>query len=148
MASVLRAFSPREARILEAVAARMVETGEAHPPQVPLEDILASMDGYVAGLPPHMQDNLRWALRAFQWGPLVFTRKPRRFTGLSTEDRDTYIRSWAESRFGTRRRVFRALRDLAYLGYYSQPPAQESIGHRPDEVPVQRHPQPGPEHED
>ena len=97
-----------------------------------MQAALATMDGYVAGLPAHLRGQLRVAIRIFQWCPAIFIAKPRLFTGLSTADQATYIRTWAESRFRMRRRVFRALRDLALLGYYNQPGPRAAIGHVED----------------
>ena len=79
-----------------------------------------TIDAFVAGLPLNFRVQLRRALHLFQWCPILFTGKPRPFTRLSSRDAEIYIRSWAESRFGLRRRLFRGLRDLTFLGYYSQ----------------------------
>lgn len=78
------------------------------------------IDAYVTGLPRNVQVRFRQALHLFQWCPILFSGKLGRFTQLSSRDADTYIRSWAESRFGIRRRLFRGLRDVTFLGYYSQ----------------------------
>ena len=84
---------------------------------------VTTIDAFVAGLPLHFQVQLRRALYLFQWCPILFIGKLRPFTRLSSRDAEIYIRSWAESRFGLRRRLFRGLRDLTFLGYYSQPAA-------------------------
>ena len=78
------------------------------------------IDTFVAGLPLNLRTQLRRALRLFQWCPILFIGKLCPFTQLSPHDAETYIRSWAESRFGLRRRLFRGLRDVTFLGYYSQ----------------------------
>lgn len=125
----LQFFSPAESDILSALTERMVGTDSSveceqhgvcttsaacHAPTV------TTIDAFVTGLPRNVQVRFRRALHLFQWCPIFFSRKLCRFTQLSSRDADTYIRSWAESRFGIRRRLFRGLRDVTFLGYYSQ----------------------------
>ena len=81
---------------------------------------VTTIDAFVAGLPLNLRVQLRRALHLFQWCPILFARKLRPFTRLSPEDAEIYIQSWAQSRIGLRRRLFRGLRDLTFLGYYSQ----------------------------
>ena len=89
-------------------------------PDVDLSPTATTIDAFVAGLPLNLRVQLRRALHLFQWCPILFTGKLRPFTRLSPRDADIYIRSWAESRFGLRRRLFRGLRDLAFLGHYDE----------------------------
>lgn len=114
----LQFFSPTEAEILTVLTERMVGTDF---PDIEPPSTLTTIDAFVAGLPLSLRLQLRRVLHLFQWCPIVFGGKVRPFTRLSPSDADTYIKSWAESRFGLRRRLFRCLRDLALLGYYSQP---------------------------
>ena len=126
----LQFFSPAEAEILMVLTERMVGTDSPnrqhrpsahrtstsnHPPTV------TTSDAFVAGLPSNLQVRLRRALYLFQWCPILFVGKLGPFTQLSFHDANAYIQSWAESRFGLRRRLFRGLRDVTLLGYYSQP---------------------------
>ena len=113
----LQFFSPTEVEILTILTERMVGTDS---PDVKHSPTMTTIDTFVAGLPLDLQVQLRRALHLFQWCPILFAGKLRPFTQLSPDDADTYIRSWAESRFGLRRRLFRGLRDLTFLGYYSQ----------------------------
>jgi hypothetical protein len=113
----LQFFSPTEVEVLILLTERMVGTDF---PDVELSPTVTTIDAFVAGLPSNLRVQLRRALRLFQWCPILFTGKLRPFTRLSPHDADTYIRSWAESRFGLRRRLFRGLRDLTFLGYYGE----------------------------
>ena len=129
MSPALRFFSQKETQVLKALLESMIETDAVDGERNEDADALATMDSYVAGLPSGLQAQLRRALRLFQCCPILFIGRPRTFTRLSRQDQEAYIRTWAESRLGLRRRVFRALRDLAFVGYYSQPGARELIGH-------------------
>ena len=110
-------FTPTEQDILKAVVASMVgvprDTGLATP--------ILAIDAFVAALPKRLQQQLRFSVHLFQWGPPLFIRKPHRFTALTPRDAVRYIESWAGSRFSIQRRLFRGLRDIAFLGYYSTP---------------------------
>ena len=119
----LRVFSPSEVKILTVLTERMVgiDSPDAGATSTPEQSpTVATIDAFVAELPLNVQTQLRRALYLFQWCPILFTGKLCRFTQLPPHDADAYIRSWAESRFGLRRRLFRGLRDVTFLGYYSQ----------------------------
>ena len=77
------------------------------------------IDSFVQQLPKALRKQLRFGLHLFQWGPLLFIGKPCRFTQLVPRDAVKYIQGWAKSRFKVRRRLFRGLRDIAFLGFYS-----------------------------
>ena len=113
----LQFFSPKEAKILIVLTERMVGTDF---PNIEHAPVVTIIDAFVAELPLNLQVQLRRALHLFQWCPIVFTGQLRPFTRLSPPDAEIYIQSWAESRFARRRRLFRGLRDLTFLGYYSQ----------------------------
>ena len=108
-------FTQLEHDILKSVCAYMVG--------VPLGDALnisvITIDAFVKQLPTTLQRQLRFALYLFQWCPVLFIGKPQHFTQLEQRDAVRYIDTWAKSRFGIRRKLFRGLRDIAFLGYYS-----------------------------
>jgi hypothetical protein len=118
----LELFTPKEARILAVLVTHMVGTyrEKDFPPTNRVQISTVTIDGFVAKLSKGLQTQLKCALHLFEWGPMLFIGKPRRFTRLLPYDAEGYIRSWAESRFGFRRRLFRGLRDMSFLGYYSQ----------------------------
>jgi hypothetical protein len=49
---------------------------------------------------------------------------------MSDAEGDASLRAWMTSRLGFRRRAFYALRNLAFLGYYSQEATWPLIGYR------------------
>lgn len=104
-------FSESEHGILKSVCTAMVGAPCA-------AESVAAIDVFVAGLPQTLQRQLRFGVHLFQWAPLFFIGKPRRFTQLNPADKVRYIESWARSRFKERRRLFRGLRDIAFLGHY------------------------------
>ena len=108
-------FTRVERNILKSVCAHMV--GVAH--DTTLDEPLVIIDKFVSELPKALQIQLRCGIHVFQWGPPVFIGKPRLFTQLAPHDAVKYIETWAGSRLGVRRLLFRGLRDIAFLGYYS-----------------------------
>ena len=108
-------FTQVEHEILKSVCAYMVGV----PCDTALDIPLITIDTFVKQLPKALRTQLRFALLLFQWGPLLFIRKPCRFTQLASRDAVKYIEGWAKSRLRLRRKLFRGLRDIAFLGYYS-----------------------------
>ena len=108
-------FTEFEHDILKSVCAYMVGV----PEDTALDTPVIVIDAFVQQLPKALRKQLRFGLHLFQWGPPLFIGKPCRFTQLAPRDAVGYIESWAKSRFKVRRRLFRGLRDLAFLGFYS-----------------------------
>lgn len=114
-ASTTYFFSQAEHEILKSVCAYMVGV----PRDTALDIPIITIDSFVKQLPKALRTRLRFALFLFQWAPIIFIGKLRHFTQLDLPDAVRYIDTWAKSRFGVRRKLFRGLRDIAFLGYYS-----------------------------
>ncbi|RKU08647.1 hypothetical protein C6503_22920 [Candidatus Poribacteria bacterium] len=108
-------FTQVEHEILKSVCAYMVGV----PSDAALDIPVITIDTFVKQLPKALRTQLRFALLLFQWGPPLFLWKPCRFTQLDPRDAVKYIEGWAKSRLRVRRKLFRGLRDVAFLGYYS-----------------------------
>jgi hypothetical protein len=126
-AAGLRVLTPQQAEILTAIVERMVYTGSPDLPAVGETRTMETIDQALLQLDPTMQSQLSWLITLFQWGPPLFQCKLHRFTGLSAQDQDDYIRDWATSRVETRRIAFQALKNLSVLGYYSQDATWKAI---------------------
>ncbi len=108
-------FTQSEHEILRSLSAHMVGV----PHDAALDVPIITIDAFVKQLPKTLQTQLRFGLHLFQWGPPLFIGKTRQFTKLDSRDAERYIETWAKSRFQIRRKLFRGLRDIAFLGYYS-----------------------------
>lgn len=108
-------FTQVEHEILKSVCAYMVGVSS----DTALDTPIITIDAFVQQLPKTLQRQLRFGLHLFQWGPLLFIGKLCRFTQLPPRHAVQYVEGWAKSRFRIRRRLFRGLRDIAFLGYYS-----------------------------
>lgn len=116
----LHVLNADEADVLTAIVERMVYSGDPSMPAVRDTQAIATIDATLVELDEAVVSQLRWLLTLFQYGPPLFDLRFATFTGMSPEEQDDYIRGWANSRFQTRRIAFRALKNLAMLGYYSQ----------------------------
>lgn len=119
-ATELRVLTPHQAEVLTAIVERMVFTGADHMPAARDTPAIATIDQALLQLDPAVQSQVGWLLTLFQWGPPLFQFKLKTFTGLTPEERDSYLEGWATSRSAMRRLAFRALKNLSMLGYYSQ----------------------------
>ena len=108
-------FTQVEHDILKSICAYMVGV----PNDAALDIPIITIDAFVQQLPKPLRMRLRLGIHLFQWGPLIFVGKLRPFTRLAPSEAIEYIGGWARSRLGIRRQLFRGLRDIAFLGYYS-----------------------------
>lgn len=115
----LRMLSPGDAEILSAIAERMVFTGDPQMPRFRETSGLRIIDYSMRYLPDDVTQQLHWALLLFEYAPPLFAARLSTFTGLEAEAQDAYIAGWADSRFALRRVAFQALKNLSFLGYYS-----------------------------
>ena len=109
-------FTQTEHDILKSVCAYMVGV----PNDSELEISIIRIDGFVQQLPKPLRTRIRLGIHLFQWGPPLFIGKLCVFTQLGIGDAIRYIEGWARSRLSIRRQLFRGLRDIAFLGYYSK----------------------------
>ncbi len=122
-------FSPAETEILTQIVERMVESGVPGAPAVRETRAVATIDALCRTLDPEIGGQLSMVLRLFEYGPLIFDLTFSRFTRMSPAQRDESLRAWMTSRLSIRRRAFYALRNLAFLGYYSQDATWPLIGY-------------------
>ncbi|HYK93321.1 MAG TPA: NAD(P)-binding protein, partial [Thermoplasmata archaeon] len=52
---------------------------------------------------------------------LLLSGRPLRFSGLSSEPREAYLRGWSRSGLGAKRRGFQSIKRLATFLYYARP---------------------------
>jgi hypothetical protein len=122
-------FTEQQREILTRVVERMVATGAADAPAVAETRAIEVIDRICAGLDPESSAALPGLLRLVEWGPLLFDFTFTRFSKLRDAEQDASLRGWMTSRIGLRRRAFYALRNLSYLGYYSQESTWPLIGY-------------------
>jgi hypothetical protein len=125
-----RFFDDAETEILTQLMQRIVETGLPDAPRVRDTGAVATVDAVCRGLDPAVSGMLPLALQLVEWGPLLFELRPARFTSLPPEEQDASLRSWMTSRLQLRRTAFLGLRNLCFLGWYSQPESWSLIDYQ------------------
>ena len=113
-AARLRALSPKEYLVLQAVARRVCATDEPDAPSADAVDAALAADAYVAQLPLPIQEEVRALLQLVEHGASLTSR----FTRLPADAQDAALRGWQQSSLTVRRRGFQALKTLALVGYW------------------------------
>jgi PAS domain-containing protein len=93
-------------------------------------DIGLFVDRFVADFDRDIRRQVRLMLRIFEHGTHVFDLMRGRFTALSPGEKERYLEGWMDSSIGARRVVFRALKALSALGYYSRPESWAPLGYQ------------------
>jgi hypothetical protein len=134
----LRVLTPRDAAILTAIAARITDTGDAAMPRFADTPALLTVDRSLLYLDEGVRRQLHAALLLFEYGPMLFDWHFARFTELAPARQDAHIAGWRDSRFETRRLAYRAMKNLAFLGYYSQDDTWKGIHYLGPVLPLPR----------
>ncbi len=122
-------FSPAEREILTQIVERMVDSGDPGAPRVRETRTVETIDALCGSLDPSITQPLPALLRVVDWAPFVFEVRFARFTRMRPEEQDVSLEGWMRSRLALRRQAFLALRNLAFLGYYSQAETWPLIGY-------------------
>jgi hypothetical protein len=118
-AAGVQVLTPRDAQIMTAMGERLTFTGDSAMPRFADTHAIATIDRSVLQLDPRTQAQLRWLLRIFEYGPFFLQLEFTTFTAMPPPKQDAYLDGWANGGEG-RRLAFRAVKNLAMLGYYSQ----------------------------
>jgi hypothetical protein len=124
-----RFFSPADAERLTAIVERMVASDDPTAPAVRETRAVETIDSLCRVLDPGATRLLPVLLRLVDWGPLLFELRPSRFSALTDAEKDAHLAGWMRSRLRWRRLAFLALRNLSFLGYYSQAETWPAIGY-------------------
>lgn len=127
--SGLKVLNGKEYSVLKALAARLIPRGGAFPAGAEDVDVARLLDDFMAGEDEENQKQFKTALALFEHGPLFFSFTPGRFTDLSDEGKDDYIRGWATSRLGLRRTIYTAFKKATFMTFYAQSTAWPVIGY-------------------
>ena len=122
-------FSPAQLEILTQIAERMVDNDQPGAPRVRDTDTVATIDALCGSLDPSITQPLPALLHVVDYAPFVFDLTFKRFTRMTPEEQDASLEGWMRSRYALRRMAFLALRNLSFLGYYSQEETWPLIGY-------------------
>jgi D-cysteine desulfhydrase len=125
----LRALSPKEYLVMQAVARRVVAADGDDAPSPDSVDVAGAVDAYVAKLPSPVQRDVRALLQLVEHGSSLFRGGATRFSHMGAAEQDATLADWQRSSLTVRRRGFQALRTLAFLGYWRDDRTWPLIGY-------------------
>lgn len=85
--------------------------------------------GFTTGMPHSTQEEFQSLLAVLEVAPYVFGPRRKRFTELSSRDREVHLQGWERSMLAPRRGAFGALKSVVMMGYWTRPEAFSSIGY-------------------
>lgn len=98
---------------------------------VQVEVVVASVDRAIAGLPPHLQREVRQLFALLGFPParwlLCGIRAP--WPQATHEAVAAFLQSWRTSRFAMQQQAYLALHELIFASWYARPDAWPAIGY-------------------
>lgn len=85
------------------------------------------IDKYVGYFPTHLRLAFPLGLLLLEFGPMIYMRKPSRFSKMNFLDREGYIQSWIDSKSSSRRDLIKGVKGLVMVAFYSHPRVMEHI---------------------
>lgn len=122
-------FDTMEAAIVGALAQTLCATDGDDLPTPDPNSAVNFIERYVLGLPPTQMRKLRDLLVLWEFQPLVYGPDRVRFSRLRPEQRTANMEQWAASANPRRTAIFRSLKTLCMLWYWTQPTTWNAIGY-------------------
>ena len=124
----LQVLSPRSYATFQAVAMRCVGPRGAEGIRARRIDPARAADAWVARLPA-LADPLVQALGVLEWGVAPLLAKWRPFTALDGASQDRVLEDLMRSRLELKRDLFKGLKSLSMLTFYSDPASRAEVGY-------------------
>jgi hypothetical protein len=124
----LARFSARGYATFQAVAMRMVGPQGAEAIRARQIDPAHAADQWAVRMPA-LAGPLLQGLGLVEWGVVPLVAKWRPFTALDGAAQDAVLEDLMRSRLDLKRDLFKGLRSLAMLGFYSNARARTAVGH-------------------
>lgn len=124
----LARFSPRSYATFQAVAMRIVGPNGSEAIRARRIDPARAADEWAVRVPA-LAGPLLQGLGVLEWGVAPLVAKWRPFTALDGAAQDRVLEDLMRSRLGLKRDLFRGLRSLALLTFYSDAESRSALGH-------------------
>jgi hypothetical protein len=105
--------------VVKAFAGRILPPGGAFPEGAGDIDVVEYFDAVVSSQPPEIQSDMRSGILLLQHKALFFRLSLTRFTEMSPEAQDAYLKSWEGSGVSLFRGVFWGFKKICCLGFFS-----------------------------
>jgi len=130
-------FDDLETAVLAALVQRICRSNDPSAYPVDATRIVRFIERYVLGMPIVSATDFRNLLVMFEYQPMVFGPRRRRFSKLSGEEQDQNLEGWSSSARPERRVAFKALKTMCMLAYWSTPETWPAIGYGGPLVPAE-----------
>lgn len=125
----LAVLGPDDREVLAAVAPAILAGTDASAANV--EAVIGSVDRAVAGLPPHLQAEVKQLLALLASWPgrrwVAGVASPWR--DASRAEVDAFLERWRSSRWALQQQAYNALHELVLAAWYARPDAWPAIGY-------------------
>jgi hypothetical protein len=115
-------------KILRALTEVVMPRGETFDMDL-TDHVLEFIDRYVGFFPIHLKIGFPLGLLLLEFGPLIFMRRFKRFSKMSLDEREEYVKGWIDSKMALRRDLLKGVKGLVMVAFYSHPKAMEHIGY-------------------
>jgi hypothetical protein len=105
--------------VIKAFAGRIIPPGGAFPEGADDIDVVSYFDAVVSSQPPEIQSDMRSGILLLQHKALFFRMSLTRFTEMTPETQDKYLKSWEGSGVSLFRGVFWGFKKICCLGFFS-----------------------------
>lgn len=115
-------------RIIRSLAEVVLPSGDGAPTVSPA-GVADFVDGYMPYLPTMLRVLFPVGLMLLEFGAFIFGPSLVPFSFMSKKAKQRYLEGWATARWRIRRELWKALKGLCLLYYYSQPEVGKAIGY-------------------
>ena len=115
--------------VVKAFAARILPPGGAFAQGADDIDVLRYFDTIVSSQPPETQKDMRSGILLLEYRALLFRLSGKRFTRMSPDLQDAYLKSWETGTVALFRGIFRGYKKICCLGFFSKEEVWPHIGY-------------------
>ncbi|RVU44795.1 hypothetical protein FRC91_07535 [Bradymonadales bacterium TMQ1] len=123
------AIPPWLSETLERAMARVCAADDADFPDVRACGALDAALLFIGGMPATTQEELQSMIAILEYAPYAFGPRRRRLTHLSDDEIDRFLLSLEASPLMPARAMFKALKSVCMMGYYTRPQLWPAIGY-------------------
>lgn len=120
-------FLPWQIDTLDALQKRLCR-GESIPETYEVSALDVTLN-FISHMPEATRRKMAGLLTLFEAGPYALGPTRSRFTALSGPHQDAYLRTWESATIAPQRAIYHALKSVAVMGYWTQPPTWGHIGY-------------------
>ncbi len=115
--------------VIKSFSERIIPRGGAFEEGAEDIEVTGFFDRLVGAEPPEIQKNMRSGIMLLEHAPIFLMFKFKRFTQMTDDEKDLYLKKWEESGVTLFRGVFKGFKNLCTLGFFSNEKVWKYIGY-------------------